>query len=190
MTASLGCLLGDGLRSEGLGIPSPLLGCHQVRGAHRAPVMDVPVIIQLKFLQSYENVEVPQIPFLDRVLQLPVVLQRHVRAVQTLQKLEIPPCSSSTNVLRAHCCALTGAGDGPDSAENRGVSACVLGQGCLAPCCKTGGCPDSAENREVSARVLGLGSMPVVVQRQVPDGRDSAENCGVSAVGAAPGQGC
>ena len=48
--------------------------------------------------------------------------------------------------LRAHCCALTGAGDDPDSAENR----------------------------EVPARVLGLGSMPVVAQRQVPDGRDSA----------------
>ena len=56
----------------------------------------------------------------------------------------------------------------------------------------TGACAgaDSAENREVSARVLGLGSLPVVVQRQVPDGRDSAENCGVSAVGAALGQGC
>ena len=52
-----------------------------VAGAHRAPVMDVPVIIQLKFLHYYENVEVPQIPFLDRVLQLPVVLQRRVRAV-------------------------------------------------------------------------------------------------------------
>ena len=39
---SLRCLLGDGLRGEGLGISSPLLGCHQVRGEHRAPVMDVP----------------------------------------------------------------------------------------------------------------------------------------------------
>ena len=96
MTASLGCLLGDGLRGEWLGIPSPLLGCHQVRGAHRALVVDVPVIMQLQFLHSYENVEVPQFPFLDRVLQLPVVLQRRVRAVQTVQKLEIPPCSSST----------------------------------------------------------------------------------------------
>ena len=57
---------------------------------------DVPVIMQLKFLQHCENVEVPQIPFLDRVLQLPVVLQRRVRAVQTVQKPEIPPCSSST----------------------------------------------------------------------------------------------
>ena len=85
---TLRCLLGDGLRGEGLGIPSPLLGCHQVRGAHRAPVMDVPVILQLKFL--------PQFPFLDRVLQPPVVLQRRVRAVQTVQKLELPPCSSST----------------------------------------------------------------------------------------------
>ena len=93
---SLRCLLGDGLRGEGLGIPSPLLGCHQMRGANRAPVMDVPVILQLKFLHSYENVEVPQFPFLDRVLQLPVVLQRRVRAVQTVKKLELPPCSSST----------------------------------------------------------------------------------------------
>ena len=55
----------------------------------------------------------------------------------------------------------------------------------------TGACagPDSAD-REVSARVLGLGFMPVVVLRQVPDGRDSADNSGVSAVGAALGQGC
>ena len=92
--------------------------------------------------------------------------------------------------LRAHCCALTGAGDGRDTAENREVSARVLGQGCLARCCKTDGSPDSAENREVSARVLGLGFLLVVVQRQVPDGRDRAQNCGVSAVGASLGQGC
>ena len=39
-----------------------------------------PVTMQLKFLQYYENVEVPQIPFLDRVLQLPVVLQRRAKA--------------------------------------------------------------------------------------------------------------
>ena len=83
------------------------------------------------------------------------MLQRRVRAVQTVQKLEIHR-AVLRRCLRAYCCALTGAGDGPDRAENR----------------------------EVSARVLGLGSMPVVVQRQVPDGRDSAENCGVSAVGA------
>ena len=55
-------------------------------GAHRTPVMDVPVIIQLKFLQYY---------VLDRVLQIPVVLQRRVRAVQTVQKPEIPQRSSS-----------------------------------------------------------------------------------------------
>ena len=67
-------------------------------GAHRAPVMDVSVILQLKFLHSYENVEVPQFPFLDRVLQLPVVLQRRVRAVQIVQKPETPPCSSLTIV--------------------------------------------------------------------------------------------
>ena len=36
--------------------------------------------------------------------------------------------------VRALCCVLTVAGDGPDSAENREVSARVLGQGCLARC--------------------------------------------------------
>ena len=36
--------------------------------------------------------------------------------------------------LRALCCALTGAGDGPDSAEIRKVSVRVLGQGCLVRC--------------------------------------------------------
>ena len=110
--------LSDGAdRAEGLGIPSPLLGCHcsccrgksgsgecgllpgAVRGgrhgvvgffrllggecgvwecrflsglpsysvasgagAHRAPVVDVSVIIQLMFLRYFENLEVPQIP--------------------------------------------------------------------------------------------------------------------------------
>ena len=34
----------------------------QVRGAHRSPVMDALVITQLMFLQSFEDVEVPQIP--------------------------------------------------------------------------------------------------------------------------------
>ena len=41
--------------------------------------------------------------------------------------------------LRALCCAVTGAGVGPDSAENREVSARVLGHGCLARRCATTG---------------------------------------------------
>ena len=57
--------------------------------------MDVSVIMQLKFMQYYENVKVPQIPFLVRVLQFPVVLQRRIRAVQTVQKREILQRSSS-----------------------------------------------------------------------------------------------
>ena len=128
----------------------------QVLVVHRAPVMDVPVIIQFQFLHSYENVVVPQIPFLNSVLQL----QLCFRGVYAQCKL----CSSGRfhsavlrRCLRAHCCVLTGAGDGPDSAEHREVSARVLG---LARCCKTGGCSDSAENREVSARVLGLVHCP------------------------------
>ena len=71
--------------------------------------MDVPVILQLKFLHSYENEEVPQFPFLDRVLQLPVVLQN----------VQCKLCKSwrfhravLRRCLRAVCCALTGAGDG------------------------------------------------------------------------------
>ena len=56
-------------------------------------VVDVPVIISDKFQQSivYEDVEVPQIQFIDRVVDLSVVLQRRVPTVQTVQKTgEIP----------------------------------------------------------------------------------------------------
>ena len=82
--------------------------------------MDVPVILQLKFLHSYENVEVPQFPFLDRVLQLPVVLQRR------------KAWSSST----LFTCPLLCVRQLPEMvqtvSEMREVSARVLGQGCLA----------------------------------------------------------
>ena len=56
-------------------------------GAPRTPVMDVSVTTQLKFQQSFQsnNVEVPQIPFIDRLLLVPVVLQSRVRTVQTVQ---------------------------------------------------------------------------------------------------------
>ena len=146
---SLRCLLGDGLRGEGLGIPSPLLGCHQVRGAHRAPVMDVPVILQLKFLQNYENVE--------RCLRFRSStecsnFQLYFRGVFAQCKL----CKSwrfhravLRRCLRALCCALTGAADGPDSAENREDSACVLGHGCLARRCVTTGAGWSRQCRKL-----------------------------------------
>ena len=139
--------LGDGLRGDGLGVPSPLLGGHssccrgksgsgecglgavrggrhgrgvwecrllsclpsysEASGAGRALVMDVLVIIQLMFLQFFENVEVPQIPFPDRVLQIPVVLQSRVRTVQTVQKPEMPQRSSWSGCSRARCYAAT-----------------------------------------------------------------------------------
>ena len=74
---------------------------------------------------------------------------------------------------------------GLESAENCGGSAVAVGavlgvtdtpvvfgdHRCL---CWSRQCRKSC----VSVRVLGLGSLPVVVQRQVPDGRDSADNCG------------
>ena len=44
---------------------------------------DVPVIMQLEYQQSkFENPEVPQFLFVDRVLDIPVATQRRVRAVQ------------------------------------------------------------------------------------------------------------
>ena len=101
---SLRCLLGDGLRGEGLGIPALLRGCQssscrgvfflvqcvvgdmewvgffwllggergvwecRLPGAYRASVMDVPCDYAAQVFEFCENVEVPQIPFLDRVL--------------------------------------------------------------------------------------------------------------------------
>ena len=48
--------------------------------------------------------------------------------------------------------------------------------------------PDSAENREVFPLFLDL--VPRCCATTGAGCRDSAENCGVSAVGAALGQGC
>ena len=55
-------------------------------------VVDVPVDTQLEFQQSkYEKVKVPQIQFLDRVPDIPVVPQRRACTVQTMKKIvEIP----------------------------------------------------------------------------------------------------
>ena len=90
------------------------------------------------------------------MLQIPVVTQSRVPAVQTVQKPEIPQRSSWTV---------------PKTVE---VPQLQLVQFFHTPVVlvTTGACagPDSAEIRGVSARVIGLGSLPVVVQRQVPDG--------------------
>ena len=67
------------------------------------------MIIQLMFPQYFENVEVPQIPFLDRVLQISVVPQSRVRTVQTVQKPEMPQRSSWSGCSRARWYAATGA---------------------------------------------------------------------------------
>ena len=78
-------------------------------------VVDVLVIISDKFQQSivYEDVEVPQIQFIDRVVDLSVVLQRRVPTVQTVQKTgEIPQLQFLDKVDDARCCTTTGAGSG------------------------------------------------------------------------------
>ena len=113
-------LTGWGVR--GLASPRPFLG------ATRCAVR---IVLwfgrQLKFL----HVKVPQFPFFDRLLSLPVVLQRRVRAVQTVQKLETPPCSS----LSLFTCPLL----------------------CVDRCRRWS---RQCRKREVSARVLGHGSCP------------------------------
>ena len=56
-------------------------------------VVDVTVIISDKIQQSivFEDVEVLQIQFIDTVLDIPVVTQRRLPTVQTVQKTgEIP----------------------------------------------------------------------------------------------------
>ena len=69
-------------------------------GSHRQPravakddvvhrwttVVDVPVIMQLEFQQSFETVEVSQIQFLHRLPDIPVATQRQVLIVQTVQE--------------------------------------------------------------------------------------------------------
>ena len=132
----------------------------QVRGALRSPVMDVPVITQLMFLQYFEDVEVPQIPSSTECYRF----QLYYRVVYVQCKL----------------------------CKHRRCHSAVLGQVVYAPVVmlrqllRVGQCRKLWSFRSRS----WIGSLPVVVQRQVPDGRDSAENCGVSAVGAALGQGC
>ena len=51
------------------------------------PVMDVPVLFSDKFLQSTEfDLVAPQIQFISRVRDIPVVQRRRVRTVQPVQK--------------------------------------------------------------------------------------------------------
>ena len=58
----------------------------------------------------YVNVEVPQIQFIDRVVDFSVVLQRRVPTVQTVQKTdEIPQLQSLDKGDDTRCCTMTGA---------------------------------------------------------------------------------
>ena len=55
----------------------------------------VSVNMQRKFQQSMPiDIEVPQILFIARVLDIPVMPLRRARTVQTLQKMRIPQRSS------------------------------------------------------------------------------------------------
>ena len=90
-------------------------------------VVDVPVIISDKLQQSIvlENVEVPQIQFIDRGVDLSVVLQRRVPTVQTVQKTgEIPQMMFSDKVETP--VVVQRQVFGVDSAENFGISAVAV----------------------------------------------------------------
>ena len=76
------------------------------------PVADVPAIMQLEFQQfkPYENQEEPQIQFIVRALDIPVVTQRWVPTVQTVQRhVKIPQVMFLRGCRRARLCATTGA---------------------------------------------------------------------------------
>ena len=129
----LRCLLGDSLQSEGLGISSPLLGCHQVRCAHRTPVWTSLWLWSSSLCSSTRtwwclsfrsSTECSNFQLCYRGVYAQCKLCKSWRFHRAVLR----------RCLRAYCCALTGAGDGPDSAENREVSARVLGQGCLTRC--------------------------------------------------------
>ena len=63
-------------------------------------VVDAPVIMQLKFQQSFVvSVDVPQIPFIDRVVDIPVASQRQVcTALICRRPLRFHSCSSWTSL--------------------------------------------------------------------------------------------
>ena len=85
------------------------------------------MIISDKFHLSivFENVEVPQIQFIDRVVDFSVVLQRRVPTVQTVQKTsEFPKLQFLDKVGDICCCTMTGAW--VDRAENCGGPAVAL----------------------------------------------------------------
>ena len=116
-------------------------------GAHRALVVDVPVIIQLTFLQYFENVEVPQIPsssecsrlqlyyrgvcvqcklckhprchsaVLGQVAHAPVLLLRQVLGVGQCRKLQLPLMQFLVVSDTPVVFVTTGACVCPDSAE-------------------------------------------------------------------------
>ena len=63
-------------------------GIKILRSSEAVAVVDVPVVTQHKFQQSFVDLfKVPQLQFIDRVLVFPVMPQSLVRTVQTVQKV-------------------------------------------------------------------------------------------------------
>ena len=83
-----------------------------------APVGHVPVILQLKFLQSmsYENVKVPQIQFIVRVLDIPVATESGTCSAKLCRRPARFHRCSSWVVVDAPVVVQRLVSDGPDSA--------------------------------------------------------------------------
>ena len=74
------------------------------------PVGDVPAIMQLMFQQSKMKLVVPQIQFLDRVVDIPAVCRDWYAQCKTVQQtVEISQVQFLVGCRRARCCATTGA---------------------------------------------------------------------------------
>ena len=108
--------MGYGVR--GLASPLPFLGATRCAVRIVLRLWTSPVITQLNFLQYFENVVVPQFLSSTECSRLQLCF-RGVHAQCKLCKSQRFHRAVLRRFLRARCCALTGAGDGPDSAENR-----------------------------------------------------------------------
>ena len=70
-----------------------------LQGSQLVEQFGVPLIMQLKFQQSFVvSVDVPQIPFIDRVVDISVASQRLVPQCMLCTRPEIPWCSSGKDV--------------------------------------------------------------------------------------------
>ena len=98
----------------------PAQGGIQILGTAEAAALVVLVTMQLKFRQSFVVIfQVPQLQFIDRVVDTSVASQRQDSQCKLYRRLEIPWCSSGMVVDMSVGVPTTGYGS--DGTENCGV---------------------------------------------------------------------